>query len=201
MIPSYEAKRLLLPQQVDGSHISGGKFYWPFAIAPPNPSLPPPSPCSTLDSSLGHQSSSSGGAGIPTFQLIVTICRRGRLTRNVGFVISPSCHEASLTTCVGLRVRQQILYISPPDPSVRSSPQAISVDLPHDPPAITSWLRQNFPAVNVEGVIFDQDYVQVECNVSNGYQPALLVYLNFFLAHLTRMSMSSASVVPLFTNA
>jgi len=50
-----------------------------------------------------------------------------------------------------------------PDPSVRSSPQAISVDLPHNPPAITSW--QNFPAVIVEGVIFDKDYVQVECNL------------------------------------
>ncbi|KAI9463272.1 hypothetical protein BJY52DRAFT_1184816 [Lactarius psammicola] len=33
--PSYETKRILLPQQVDESCISEGQFNWPFVITPP----------------------------------------------------------------------------------------------------------------------------------------------------------------------
>ena len=85
IIPSFEAKRILLSHQVDESHISGGKFCWPFAIAPPADSISPLG--SSADSSLGHQSSiGHGPVRDLKFQLIVTIYRRGRLTRNVGFV-------------------------------------------------------------------------------------------------------------------
>jgi hypothetical protein len=93
IIPSFEAKRVLLSHQVDESHISGGKVCWPLAIAPPADSISPLS--SSADSSLGHQSSiGHGRVNDLKFQLIVTIYRRGRLTRNVGFVVAVLCHDS-----------------------------------------------------------------------------------------------------------
>jgi len=169
--PSYEARRVLLSQQVDYSHVSGGQFCWPFTIASPTPSTSSSSASSVTDSSLGHTSLNSHSARSDLhFQLIVTIYRRGRLNRNVGFVITISYHERPLTLCFGFRVRQKISYILPPDPSVRSvqsSPQPLSIDLPHDPPPILSWPKQNFPPVRVRGVMFGQVSVEVECKVSN----------------------------------
>jgi|SRR5712671_2967680 len=100
IIPSFETKRVLLSQQVrvDQSHVSNGIFRWPFAIAPPTASVPSSSSSSSVaESSHGHQSTNGNSTGSnPRFQLIVTIYRQGRLTPNVGFVVSISCHESSL---------------------------------------------------------------------------------------------------------
>jgi hypothetical protein len=67
-------------------------------------------------------------------------------------------------------MRQQISFVLAPNPSVQSEPPAYSVDLPQvprDPPAISSWPRQTFPAVLVKGVMFGQIPVQVVCKVRN----------------------------------
>ena len=82
-------------------------------------------------------------------------------------------------------MRQRISYVLPPDPSVQSSPPPYSVDLPHDPPAISSqpevvsqsevasqpaissWPKQSLPAILVSGVLFGEVPVEVECKVSN----------------------------------
>jgi hypothetical protein len=169
IIPSFEARRILLSHQVDDSHISGGKFCWPFAIAPPADSISPLG--SSADSSLGHQSSiGHGPVHDPKFQLIVTIYRRGRLTRNVGFVVPILYHDSfSLTFYFELRVKQKIFYVPRPDPSLRSSPAQISVNLPPDTPTPTTipWTPQKLPAVVVRGVMFGQVTVEVECKVSN----------------------------------
>ncbi|KAI9509804.1 hypothetical protein F5148DRAFT_693119 [Russula earlei] len=142
--PSFETKRILLSQQVDQSHISGGIFRWPFAIAFPTASVSSSS-SSTTSSSLGHQSLHANGAGSdPKFQLVVTIYRHGRLTRNVG-------------------LRQKIYYVPPPDPSDPSSPPSTLDVLPHDHPVDTSWPEQKLPAVLVSGVMFGQVHVEVEC--------------------------------------
>lgn len=86
-IPSFEAKRILLSHQVDDSHISGGEFCWPFAIAPPADSISPLNP--SADPSLGLRSSISRRSVVSNlrFQLFVTIYRHGRLARNVWFVV------------------------------------------------------------------------------------------------------------------
>jgi hypothetical protein len=167
--PSYEARRVLLSQQVDHSHVSGGRFNWPFAIASPTASASSSSGSSVTGSSLGHQSLNGHSIGsVLKFQIIVTIYRRGRLNRNIGFVITVSFHERSLTLCFGFRVKQKLSYVSPPDPSVQSSsPRSLSIDLPYDPPAIPSWPKQNLPAVLVRGVMFRRVAVEVECQVSN----------------------------------
>jgi hypothetical protein len=176
--PSYEARRVLLSQQVDYSHVSGGQFCWPFTIASPTASTSSSSASSVTDSSVGHTSLNSPSAGSDLhFQLIVTIYRRGRLNRNVGFVTTLSCHERPLTLCFGFRVKQKISYIPPPDPSihlVQSSPQPLSIDLPHDPPVVLPWPKQNFPPVRVRGVMFGQISVEVECKVSKGARIILL---------------------------
>jgi hypothetical protein len=65
IIPSYESKRVLLPQEIDDSHISAGKFRWPFAIVSPTPSPSSSIGSSSPDSSLEHQSSNDP-AGILT---------------------------------------------------------------------------------------------------------------------------------------
>lgn len=99
--PSYEAKRILLSQQVDYSHISGGQFCWPFTIASPTASTSSSSTSSV--SSLGNTSPNSYSTRSDIhFQLIVTIYRRGRLNRNIGFVITISCHERPLTLVLEL---------------------------------------------------------------------------------------------------
>ena len=166
IIPSFEAKRILLSHQVEDSHISGGRFRWPFAIAPPADSISSFG-SSASSSSHGHQSSIGHDL---KFQLIVTIYRRGRLTRNVGFVVPTFYHEnLSLTSCFEFRVKQKIFYVPRPDPTLRSSPGQISVDLPHVTPTPTTipWTPQKLPAVLVRGVMFGQVSVQVECKVSN----------------------------------
>lgn len=171
IIPSFEAKRILLSHQVDKSHISGGDFRWPFAIAPPSDSIS--SSSSSSASSLGHQSS-NGHSPVSdlNFQLIVTINRRGRLTRNIGYVISISAMTVSLTFCFEFRVKQKIFYVPPPDPSLRSSPAQMSVILPPDTPTstISSWIPQKLPPVVVRGVLFNEVAVEVECKVSNAIQ-------------------------------
>ena len=170
IIPSFEAKRILLSHQVEDSHISGGRFRWPFAIAPPADSISSFG-SSASSSSHGHQSSiGHGPVHDLKFQLIVTIYRRGRLTRNVGFVVPTFYHEnLSLTSCFEFRVKQKIFYVPRPDPTLRSSPGQISVDLPHVTPTPTTipWTPQKLPAVLVRGVMFGQVSVQVECKVSN----------------------------------
>jgi hypothetical protein len=166
--PSYEARRNLLPH-VDHSNVSDGHFNWPFAIASPTASASSPSSSPVTGSSLGHQSLNGHSTGsVLKFQLIVTIYRRGRFNWNIGFVITISFHERSLTLYFGFRVTQKLSYVSPPDPSVQSSsPRSLSIDLPYDPPAILSWPKQNFPAVVVRGVMFRRIRVELECNVRN----------------------------------
>ena len=94
--PSYEAKCVLLSQQIDYSHVSDGQFCWPFAISPPDASFSSSHASSATNSSLGHLWSSAHRAGNnQRFRLTVTICRRQWLNRNIGFVIAQvfSCHE------------------------------------------------------------------------------------------------------------
>ena len=67
------------------------------------------------------------------------------------------------------RVSQSLSYVIPPDPSLRSSPSPISLDLPHDPPPSPSWRKQRFPPILVKGFAFGRDFVEVECKVSNRY--------------------------------
>lgn len=85
-IPWLEVKRALSSQHVDESQFSGRKFCWPFTITPPPESIL--SSSSSTGSSIGHQSSNGHTTGGDLkFELIVTIYR-GRLTRNVGSVVS-----------------------------------------------------------------------------------------------------------------
>jgi hypothetical protein len=169
--PSYETKCVLLSRQVDHSHVFGGICHWPFTVAFPTASVPSLSTSSETDSSLGHQPSNIQDTGSDLkFQLIVTIYRRGRLYQNIGFVITISCNERSLTLCFGFRLKQKISYVLPPDPSVRSSTLPLPPDLLHDPPAVPSWPMQTFPVVCVRGVMFRQIPVEVECQVSNRNQ-------------------------------
>lgn len=153
--PSYENKHILLPQQVDESCISGGRFSWPFVFTPP-PVLSSSSSSTTAssrgDSSLGHLSP-SGHRIRPKVQLIVTIYRRGRLTRNIG-------------------LRQPIHYEPLPDPVITSSPSLLSTELPStnsgESPGLTmdsAWPQQQCPKVVVRGVIFRQLQVNVECKL------------------------------------
>jgi len=67
-------------------------------------------------------------------------------------------------------VKQKILYVPRPDPSLRSSPAQISVSLPEDvpptsAPSMSSWPQQKLPTVIVRGVIFDRVNVEVECKL------------------------------------
>jgi hypothetical protein len=165
--PWFEVKRALSSQQVDESCISGGKFCWPFTITPPTESI------SSADLTHGHQLFNGRGAGGGvTFQLIVTIYRRGRLTRNVGSVVFILYPGSSLTVSLGFRVKQQIFYA--PDPSLRSSPAQIPIRFqgdaaPTPTPSMSSWPQQKLPTVRVAGVIFNRVNVEVECKVSIAY--------------------------------
>ena len=169
IIPSFEARRVLLSHQVNESHISGGRFCWPFVIAPPADFISPLG--SSADSSLGHQSSiGNGPVHDLKFQLIVTIYRHGRLTRNLGFVVPALYHDSFfLTFCFELRVKQKIFYVPRSDPSTR-----ICVNHPLDTltpttptPTNIPWTPQKLPAVIVRGVMFGQVSVEVECRVSS----------------------------------
>lgn len=84
--PSFETKRTLSPQQADESQFPGGKIL-PFTIA-----LPPDlvsSSSSSVGSTTGHQSSNGHSTGGELkYELIVTIYRRGPLTRNAWSVVS-----------------------------------------------------------------------------------------------------------------
>ena len=92
-------------------------------------------------------------------------------------MITISCHERSLTLCFGLRMSQKIHFIQPPDPSIRSLPTPVSVRLPQDPPATTSWKEQRFPPALLKGNMFGQAPAEVECRVSNRYQIMISVRL------------------------
>lgn len=154
--PSYEIKRILSSQQVDGSSISGGQFIWPFAIPPPpvlSSSSSYTAASSPVDSSLSHPSP-RGHCVKPRVQLIVTIHRRGRLTRDVG-------------------LRQTIDYVPPPDTVIASSPSLISAELPSSTsgesrglPLDSSWPKQKFPKLIVRGVMFRRLQVEVECKLA-----------------------------------
>jgi hypothetical protein len=84
--PWFEVKRALLPQQADESQLPGGKICWPFTITPPTDSIS--SSSSSAGSTTGYQSSNGHRGGELKFELIVTIYRRGPLTRNAGSVVS-----------------------------------------------------------------------------------------------------------------
>ncbi|KAH9064002.1 hypothetical protein EDB87DRAFT_90460 [Lactarius vividus] len=149
--PSYENKQTLLSQQVDESCILDGQFCWPFVFTPP-PVLSSTATPGHTDFSPTHLSP-RGHSIRPKVQLIVTIYRRGRLTRNVG-------------------LRQPIHYVSPPDPVITSSPSMISTELPSsnsgESPGLTvdsSWPQQKPPKVVVRGVIFRRLPVDVECKL------------------------------------
>lgn len=153
--PSYEITYTLSSRQVDESCTSGGQFTWPFAIALPSILSSPTGP-STMsrrsDSSYGHPAPRGRSTGLRG-QLIVTIYRRGRLTRNVGLT-------------------QQIQFIPPPEPVITASPSLLSTELPSSNsgesrglPADSSWPHQDFPRVIVRGVIFRQLQVDIECKL------------------------------------
>src|SRR5882757_6186095 len=166
IIPSLEARLILLSQQVDQSHVSNGVFRWPFVIAPPSALVPSSSSSSRSSSgvepSLGHQSTNGNSTGSnPRFQLVVTIYRQGRLAPKVGFVVSISCRESSLTVCFDSRVRQVISYVPPPDLSVRQSSPTSTTIPPYNPPANLPWTEQKFPSVVVRGVMFRRVQVEV----------------------------------------
>ncbi|KAF8271173.1 hypothetical protein EI94DRAFT_1827775 [Lactarius quietus] len=145
--PSYHITRTLSSQQVDESCISGGQFMWPFVIALPHVSSRPAS--SSTIRHLSPQGSPTGLRG----QLIVTIYRRGRLTRNIGLT-------------------QLIYFVPPPEPVLTSSPSLLSTDLPSSNsgespsvPANSSWPQQNYPRVVVRGVVFRRSQVDIECKL------------------------------------
>ncbi|KAH9173756.1 hypothetical protein EDB89DRAFT_2068550 [Lactarius sanguifluus] len=154
IIPSYETKRIILPNQVDESCISGGQFSWPFVISPP----PILSSSSSSSAASGSSDSSLGQYLVrdhhdkPKVQLIVTFCRHGRLTRN-------------------LVLREPIHYVPPPDP-VTTPPPLIPTNPPTDPfvgpPDLSvdpSWAQQTFPVILVKGVMFRQLQVEVTCKL------------------------------------
>ena len=182
MIPSAETKCVLLPHQVDSSHLSGGEYRWPFSIPPPPVTASSASSSSAGHSSLGHRflsspsfrSHSSLGhrsydrKSDPEFKLVVIMHRPGLFTRNIEFVLSILLSECYLPgpSC-SLRVRQQICYVAPPDPFISLCSSPISFD--HPPMLLTdpSWSPQNYPSVMVRGVMFSERDVEVECKVGN----------------------------------
>src|SRR5712675_1734032 len=171
IVPSFEATRVLLSQQVqvDQSHVSSGVYRWPFAISASVPSSSSSSRSSSgVEPSLGHQSTNGNSTrSNPRFQLVVTIYRQGRFAPKVRFVVSISCRESSLTVCFDSRVRQVISYVPPPDPSVRQSSPPSTTIPPYNPPANLPWTEQKFPSVVVRGVMFGRVHVEVECKVSH----------------------------------
>ena len=165
---------------------------WPFVIAPPpiqSASTSSSAP-SRRDSSLSQLSLRGHSTGLKG-QLIVTIYRRGRLTRNVGYVISaPFSYECFFTIGFGFRLTQPIRFIPPPEPVLTSSPSLLSTELPSSNsgetpglPADTAWLQQKFPRVIVRGVIFRRHQVDIECKVSMKCQIRLsrLTFVLFLL--------------------
>ncbi len=144
-------------------------------MTPPTESIS--SSSSSADSTNGHCA-----GGDVTFQLIVTIYRRGRLTRNVGSVVSILYHGGSLTVCLG-----------------QPSPAQIPISLPGDAaptstPSMSSWPRKELPTVRVRGVIFNRVNIEVECKVSIAYQTVQSERLSLLLAHSACVSFSYVTV-------
>jgi len=172
--PSYETKRVLPSQQVDESCISGGQFIWPFVFSPP-----PVLSSSSGSTAASNPADSSDGQMLPRgysikskVQLIITIYRRGRLTRNVGYVLStPSSNEYFFHSRLRFRLRQPIRYIPPPERVMTPSYSMGSTELPSASvetpslPADSPWPHQTFPRVVVRGVMFREIPVEVECKV------------------------------------
>jgi hypothetical protein len=174
--PSYEITNTLSSQQVDESLPSGGQFTWPFAIALPpilSSSAGPSTARHRSDSSFGHPAPRSHSTGLRG-QLIVTIYRRGRLTRNVGYVLSvPLFTSVPFHSKFGFRLTQQIQFVPPPEPVLTASPSLLSTELPSSNsgesrglPADSPWPHQDTPRVIVRGVIFRRLQVDIECKVS-----------------------------------
>ncbi|KAH9972896.1 hypothetical protein BGW80DRAFT_349657 [Lactifluus volemus] len=151
IIPSGESKSVMLPQNVDSSHLSDGHYHWPFSIVPPTIVVSSPNSPSA-ESSLGPGHISSHGRGRDLkHQLVVTIYRRGRLNRNVG-------------------VTQQIRYVPPPDPSMPSCPSPSAIEAPHDFPVNSDWEPQEYPGVLVKGSFYGKS-IEVVCKliIPNSY--------------------------------
>ena len=185
MIPSGETKRVLLPHQVDSSHSSDGRYRWPFSIPPPLTTSFVGS-YSGGHSSLGHHSYDRNSD--PEYKLVVTMHRRGLFARHIEFVpfiLLSECYSPG--TSGFLRLRQQICYVAPPDPSISSCSPSVSLDHPPSPLMDTSWPQQKFPPVMVRGVMFSEHDVEVECKVSNSSRIKHLLCLTFFSAHRTCM--------------
>jgi hypothetical protein len=167
IIPSGETKHVLLSQNVDSSYISGGQIRWPFYIVPPVAGASSSS-SSSGESSLSHHSSYGRSRDL-RFQLIVTIYRRGRLTRNVGFVLSALLHGRLFIVGFGFdfRVTQQICYVPRPF-SMPMCLSPVSVERSQDLPVNVSWnwKPREYPGVLMKGILFDQD-IEVECKVSH----------------------------------
>jgi hypothetical protein len=166
IFPSGETKRVLLPQKVDNSYISGGQICWPFYIVPPVAGASSSS-SSLAESSLSHHSSYDHWRGLK-FQLIVTFYRRGRSTGNVGFVLSALLYGRLFIVGFGFdfRVTQQICYVSRPFSSMPIGLSPISVGRSQDLPVNLSWEPREYPGIIMKGILFDQD-IEVECKVSH----------------------------------
>ena len=167
MIPSGETRRVLLPHQVDSSHVSGGQleYRWPFSIPPPAVTTSARS-SSGGHSSLGHHSYDRNGD--PEFKLVVAMHRPGLFARHIEFVPSIIPSDCYLPGLRGfLRLRQQICYVAPPDPSIPPCASPLSFDHPPFPSTDSPWSPQKFPSVRVRGVMFSERDIEVECKVSN----------------------------------
>jgi hypothetical protein len=88
VIPSGEIRRVVLPHQVDSSHVSGGQleYRWPFSIHPPVVTTSSARSYSGGHSFLGHHSYDRNGG--PEFKLVVTMHRSGLFARHIEFVPS-----------------------------------------------------------------------------------------------------------------
>jgi hypothetical protein len=168
IIPSGESKSVMLPQNVDSSHLSDGHYHWPFSIVPPTIVVSSPNSPSA-ESSLGPGHISSHGRGRDLkHQLVVTIYRRGRLNRNVGFVHFALLYGRWFIVGLGsdFRVTQQIRYVPPPDPSMPSCPSPSAIEAPHDFPVNSDWEPQEYPGVLVKGSFYGKS-IEVVCKVSH----------------------------------
>ncbi|KAI0255034.1 hypothetical protein BJV78DRAFT_1359024 [Lactifluus subvellereus] len=162
--PSGENRCVLLPKQINASHFEGGEYRWPFSIHPPRVTTPSANPPPASHSSLGHRSNDRNSD--PEFKLVVTMHRPGLFAQNITFVLSALLSESYLPGPSGfLRVRQQICYVAPPDPSIPTCSSPIPFD--HPPNLLTdpSWSPQKFPPVMVRGVMFPQRDIDVECKL------------------------------------
>ncbi|KAI0255033.1 hypothetical protein BJV78DRAFT_813439 [Lactifluus subvellereus] len=172
IIPSGETKRVLLQQQVDISHFSGGQYRWPFSIPFPPSSISSASSSLATHSSLDHRASCDDNSN-PKFELISTMYRPGLFTRNAS-------------------VRQQICYVAPPAPSIPSCSLPVSLDHPPSPLMDTSWPHQKLPSVLVKGVMFNQRDIEVECKTS--YPVSDIIPLRLTMTSETREGLDLVAV-------